>query len=1099
MPLRLVRSAAAHRRLASARRWLAARVPGEEVLVVASSADSANELLREVALERGAAFGWHRSTLPRLASSLAAPTLALEDLVPVGRLGTQAVVSRVLQRHRRDGALGRFEPVAEGPGLARAISQALHELRHAGIDASTLDKEEPTLRALVEDYDEELGRAGLADRARVFTLAAANARVAGHPLIGLPTLLLDLPVETAVERELVRALAAQAPELLASLPAGDSMTEANLRSALGVDPEDEEGDDAGESSLDRLRNHLFEETAPAEAPQGEDVVVLSAPGESRECVEIARRVHRFARDGVAFDNMAILLRSPDEYRPHLEEALGRAGVPAHFARGALRPDPAGRAFLALLACAGEGLSARRFAEYLSLGMVPDPRPDGSPPDAETPSERWVAPDEELVPERVAEALEAAARPGDPQPLEEEIPGAGDAPALAGALRVPRRWERLLVDAAVIGGRERWTRRLDGLDRELALELDDREDPDGPLAERLRRSLSDLQNLRGYALPLLDDLAALPDSANWGDWLDRLSALASRALRRPDRVLSVLAELVPMAKVGPVDLDEVQLVLSRRLLEVAQPPPAGRYGRVYVAPAEAARGLAFDVVFVPGLAERLFPRKIQEEPILLDAARKRIGGDLETNRERLLRERLALRLAVGAARSRIVLSYPRLDLDQSRPRVPSFYALEALRAATGRLPGFDDLARDAERVSAVRVGWPAPARAEDAIDEAEHDLALLDTLLSQDPEHSVGTARYLLGANPHLGRALRFRARRWISSWTQADGLVPPARGEISAAARDAIALHAPESRSFSPTALQNFASCPYKFFLYAVHRLAPREVPEAIEEMDPLQRGSLVHDVQFELYQRLRDEAGLPVRPANLDHARARLDEVLDATALRYRDELAPAIERVWTDGVESVRADLREWLRRSSEDDSGFDPWRFELSFGLAARRDRDPHSRDEPVDTGRGLTLRGSIDLVERSKDGRIRVTDYKTGRERFPAGGVVDGGRALQPVLYALVAEKLFPDDRVESGRLYYCTAAGGFAERNVPLDARARKSASTVAEVVGAALAEPFLPAAPAEGACRWCDYRAVCGPYEEMRAGRKWQPRLAPLERLRALP
>ena len=43
---------------------------------------------------------------------------------------------------------------------------------------------------------------------------------------------------------------------------------------------------------------------------------------------------------------------------------------AWFARGTRRPDPSGRAFLALLACAADGLSARRFAEYLSLGQVP---------------------------------------------------------------------------------------------------------------------------------------------------------------------------------------------------------------------------------------------------------------------------------------------------------------------------------------------------------------------------------------------------------------------------------------------------------------------------------------------------------------------------------------------------------------------------------------------------------------------------------------------------------------------------------------------------------------------------------------------------------
>ena len=50
-----------------------------------------------------------------------------------------------------------------------------------------------------------------------------------------------------------------------------------------------------------------------------------------------------------------------------------------------------------------------------------------------------------------------------------------------------------------------------------------------------------------------------------------------------------------------------------------PPPSQRYGKVFVGPIEAARGLSFDAVFVPGLAEKMFPRKIVEEPILLDVA------------------------------------------------------------------------------------------------------------------------------------------------------------------------------------------------------------------------------------------------------------------------------------------------------------------------------------------------------------------------------------------------------------------------------------------------------------------------------------------------
>ena len=220
-----------------------------------------------------------------------------------------------------------------------------------------------------------------------------------------------------------------------------------------------------------------------------------------------------------------------------------------------------------------------------------------------------------------------------------------------------------------------------------------------------RTLEDLNAFAGYALPLIEVLDGLPASAHWGEWLDQLSALATRALRQPERVLSVLSELAPMASVGPVTLEEVLPVLSDLLLEVAVPPPAQRYGRVFVGPVEAARGLSFEAVFVPGLAEKLFPHRIVEEPILLDAARKQLKAGLATNEDRLARERLALALAVGAAERRLYLSYPRLDLGEGRPRVPSFYALEACARGRGTAAGFCRT-RAGGRNRDVGPGWLA---------------------------------------------------------------------------------------------------------------------------------------------------------------------------------------------------------------------------------------------------------------------------------------------------------------------------------------------------------------------------------------------------------
>ena len=1055
----LVTSAAASSRLELAGEWLRKRGPAGRALVVGATQEAAAEVVRTAATAAGAAFGWQRFTLGRLAAAVAAQAMSTRGLSPLSPLGVEAVCARVV--HQLRGRLGKLDAVAAQPGLPRALSRTIQELRLSGA------RPVGDLGRVLDAYEAELRQAALADRAGVFRLALE----ADSPLLDLPALLLDLPLRATLEERFVARL--RGP-VLAVAPSADAV---RIARALGTAARPLA--EPATTSLARVQQRLFVEGTDAMPPLGDDVLLLSAPGESRECVEIARLVRREAERGIPFDRMAVLLRAPGQYRPLLEEAFARAGIPAHFASGTQQPNPAGRAFLALLACAADGLSARRFAEYLSLGEVPQ-AVSGAPPDAPPSGDRWVPPDSELTARPAAEPAPAA-EPGPPADL--------DAPVVAGALRAPWRWEQLLIDAAVIGGRQRWKRRLDGLEAQLRATLAAFAE-DEARAQRMERELADLAALREFALPLLDALAVLPASATWAGWIDPLTALATRALREPARVLSLLAEFAPMGPVGPVSLGEVRVVLGRRLTELSVPPPGKRHGKVFIAPVAAARGLSFDSVFVPGLAEKLFPQKVMEDPLLRDEERRPLA-ELETSEDRIAAERLALRLAVGAARGKLVLSWPRIDLSQGRARVPSFYGLEIVRAAEGTLPGFADLARRAEQALRTRAGWPAPREAADAIDEAEHDLALLASAL-QDPKASKGTAAYLLAANPHLSRALRSRARRGLRRWTPADGLVQP-----TAAALQAMQAHQPVARSYSPTALQNYAACPYKFVLQAIHRLAPREVPEGIDEIDPLSRGSLIHEAQYELLRELSEAGEVPIR--DLPAAQLRLEAVVDRVARRWEDDLAPAIERVWKDCIAGVKIDLREWLRRMSEE-PGWAPWRFELSFGLPEMSQRDPHSSREPVLLDEGIRLRGSIDLVERAPDGALRATDHKTGKAWAQKGTVIGGGATLQPALYALALEKLFPGTRVEDGRLYYCTYGGDFTSVPVALDATARGSVQQLAKTIGDAIAQGFLPAAPRdERECGRCDYLAVCGPSEWARTRRKPADALAPLVQLRGMP
>ena len=97
---------------------------------------------------------------------------------------------------------------------------------------------------------------------------------------------------------------------------------------------------------------------------------------------------------------------------------------------------------------------------------------------------------------------------------------------------------------------------------------------------------------------------------------------------------------------------------------------------------------------------------------------------------------------------------------------------------------------------------------------------------------TGRARYLFRLNPGLRRTLVARWARWKRAWSSHDGLC-----EIDEATRTMLAAHRLRARPYSPSSLQHFAVCPYKFLLASVHRLHLRdEIEPPVERMDPLTR-----------------------------------------------------------------------------------------------------------------------------------------------------------------------------------------------------------------------------------------------------------------------
>jgi RecB family exonuclease len=910
------------------------------VLILAPTRAAADEIA--LAACSSALIGVRRFSFREFVLELSAAELNRRALVPVGRFVREALAARVTALALERGELTYLRPVAGFPGFPRALASTFEELRLNAVDVESLrgrSEAGPDLAVLLDAYTRELADRNFADH-------AARVLLARNSYPGAAVAALDLAPRTTLERELLAMVLDGARAVFTFEPAVPTP----------------------QSNMESLQHYLFStEPVPVREPDS-SVVILSASGEALECVEIARAIHAAASEGVPFDQMAILLRSPERHQPLILEALRRAGIPAFCTSGARRPDTAGRSLLALLHCAEEGLSASRFAEYLSL--------------------------------------------------------AGRASA--------RRFERLLVDAAVIGGLSRWETRLAGLREELLR----REEPD-------ERQIEALDELAQLALPTIGRLDALPKRAFWGEWIAALIDIAETTLTNSERVIELLEELEPMSAIGPVSLAEVLLVLGPRLNFLAPPPRESRFGRVFVGAIDEARAMSFRRVFVPGVNEGLFPRPPAEDPFQIGAQRT---DDAEL-----------LQIAVAAASERLHLSFSTLDLLTGRPRVPSFYALEAHRAAGLRevsVREFDERARAATQ---TRIGWPAPPDPADAIDDAEFDLATL-------APRTAGTGQYLKTLPGRSVQSLRARWTRWHKTWKAADGLIVEEIGS------DALAPYLLANRPWSPSTLQQFARCPYRFALRGIFGLREAQRPIGIQRMDPATRGSLYHAAQFELLR-----------------GKGELDEVLDRIAARFEANLAPAIPQIWRAEIDAIRADLRGWLQQR-ELSPDWTPLYAELAFGLRDTHGRDPRSVEDPVEMEGGFRLHGSVDLVERHTSGILRVVDHKTGR--------IGSAEILQPALYALALEKILGEP-VSSGRLYYATIAQNYTVVEVPLNPWTRQRTAQVLRTIDDAMRNGFLPAAPREDACKRCEYLPVCGPYEEERVREKSPAELRALKEVRA--
>jgi len=195
--------------------------------------------------------------------------------------------------------------------------------------------------------------------------------------------------------------------------------------------------------------------------------------------------------------------------------------------------------------------------------------------------------------------------------------------------------------------------------------------------------------------------------------------------------------------------------------------------------------------------------------------------------------------------------------------------------------------------------------------------------------------------------------------------------------------------------LEQFAACPFKFFIHSGLKAEERSV----FELDVKEQGLFQHDVLALFHEELR-KLGKGWRDITGQEARVLIGEIAAGLGVTYREGLLHANERskfmlrLMTDSLQDFTETSVNWMRSQYQ----FNPVAVELPFDESWELD---------LDNGHHLALQGRIDRVDVFHDSQNSaaqcvVVDYKSGQKKLDPL-LLANGLQLQLLTYLTVLRR------------------------------------------------------------------------------------------------
>jgi ATP-dependent helicase/nuclease subunit B len=247
----------------------------------------------------------------------------------------------------------------------------------------------------------------------------------------------------------------------------------------------------------------------------------------------------------------------------------------------------------------------------------------------------------------------------------------------------------------------------------------------------------------------------------------------------------------------------------------------------------------------------------------------------------------------------------------------------------------------------------------------------------------------------------------------------------------------------SVSRIEQFAACPFKFFIHSGLRAEERK----LFELDSKEQGTFQHDVLALFHQSLRSE-GKRWRDITPAEARDRVGQIAAGLLTGFRQGLLQASDQarftasVLTESLQDFIEVLVNWMREQYL----FDPIEVELPFGV----EEGTPAWNLELSNGKRLEVYGRIDRVDLYREpagsrALCVVVDYKSSQKQLDPL-MMQNGLQLQLLTYLGVLRQWpnpkarFGVEALEPAGVFYVNLRGRYAAERNRVDALAEPEQS-----------------------------------------------------------